>query len=457
MSTSEISDAMNVYVKEAQLESFAEELTSLENYQSISNKSKILPLHPFLDINGILRVDGRLQQSNLSYTSKHQIILSSKHPFTILLVRTKHIQLLHANFTLLSSTLLQDFWIVGQRNLIKQTIRNCIICFRFKAQTSTQLMGNLPKARITPSRPFSHVGCDYAGPIAIKINKRRNSSTDKGYIAVFVCMSTKAIHLEAVTSLTSEDFIQALKRFASRRGHPTDIYSDNGTNLVGANRQLKEYLNIFKSNEFNDHISHFLTAQGTNWHFNPPSAPHFGGLFEAAVKSVKYHLKRSFFNTILTFEELTTALATIEACLNSRPLTAISSDPHNPRALTPAHFLIGQELTAIPEPSNENAVLSRIGRWKFTQKITTDFWKRWSREYLTTLQSRNKWRQESPNLKKNDLVLVKEDNVPPSQWIMAIVTEVHPGQDNKTRVVSLQNKNKVFKRPIHKLCLLPIE
>lgn len=207
------------------------------------------------------------------------------------------------------------------------------------------------------------------------------------------------IHLEAVSSLTSDDFIAALKRFVSRRGNPEHIYSDNGTNFVGGNRKLNEYLQIFTSSQFNDHISHFLTSHGTNWHFNPPSAPHFGGLWEASVKSVKYHLKRSFMNTILTFEELTTALATIEACLNSRPLTTISSDPQNPRALTPAHFLVGQELTAIPEPSREDAVLSRLDRWKFTQRITTDFWKRWSREYLTTLQSRNKWRTDSPNLK----------------------------------------------------------
>lgn len=457
LTTSEIADAMTIYVKEAQQEAFAEEIKTLENYQPISNKSKLASLHPFLNINGVLRVDGRLQHSNLSYSSKHQIILPPNHPFTTLLVRTKHIQLLHANFTLLSSTLLQDFWIIGQRNLIKQTIRKCIICFRFKAQTSAQLMGNLPKARITPSKPFSHVGCDYAGPIPIKLNKRRNSSTDKGYIALFICLATKALHLEAVSSLTSDAFIAALKRFASRRGHPTDVYSDNGTNFVGANRKLGENFNMFRNTDFNDKISHFLTSHGTNWHFNPPSAPHFGGLWEAGVKSVKFHLKRSFLNTMLTFEELTTALATIEACLNSRPLMTISNDPQNPKALTPAHFLVGQELTSIPEPSADHAIMNRLDRWKFTQKLTTDFWKRWSREYLTTLQSRNKWRQDSPNLKCNDLVLVKEDNVPPSQWIMAVVTNVHPGSDNKIRVVTLQNKNKMFQRPIHKLCLLPIE
>lgn len=195
LSTSEITDAMNVYIKEAQQEAYGEEIKTLENYQSISNKSKLISLHPFLDIQGILRVDGRLQNSNLSYASKHQIILPPNHQFTILLIRTKHIQLMHANFTLLSSTLLQDFWILGQRNLIKQTIRKCIICFRLKAQASAQLMGNLPKARITPSKPFSHVGCDYAGPLSIKINKRRNSSTDKGYIALFVCLATKAIYI----------------------------------------------------------------------------------------------------------------------------------------------------------------------------------------------------------------------------------------------------------------------
>lgn len=289
LTTSELYASLLIYVKEAQQDVFNEEIKLLSNYKSISNKSKLIKLHPFLDIDGLLRVGGRLENSQLSYSTKHQLILPSNHKFTILLVRTKHIQHLHANSTLLSSILLQKFWIIGLRNLVKSTVHKCIICFRHKAQTGKQLMGNLPTPRITPSRAFSKVGVDYAGPVTIKLNNRRNGPTDKAYIALFVCMVTKAIHLEAVTSLTSEAFIAAFKRFVSRRGYPKDIYSDNGTNFVGANRQLKELRDLLISQLFNDEISHFLTNNGTNWHFNPPSAPHFGGLWEAGVKSVKFY------------------------------------------------------------------------------------------------------------------------------------------------------------------------
>lgn len=456
LTTSELTKSFNIHIKEAQQDTFHEEIKLLKTYKNISKKSKLLKLHPFLDKNGLLRVGGRLQKSNLTYESKHQIILSSSHQLTILLVRTKHIQYLHANSTLLSSILFQSYWIVGHRNLIKSTIHKCVICFRQNTQTSTQLMGDLPASRITPSRPFSHVGVDYAGPLTIRINSRRNSPKEKAYIALFICMSTKAIHLEAVTTLTSESFIACLKRFVSRRGYPSDIYSDNGTNFVGACRTLKEYYQLFTSQSHNDLISHFLTSNGTNWHFNPPSAPHFGGLWEAGVKSVKFHLKRILLNTTLNFEELSTMLTTIEACLNSRPLCLLSRDPQSPRALTPAHFLIGEELTAVPEPDLHHIQLNRLDRWQHVQKLTNDFWKRWSREYLSSLQPRNKWTQETINLKENDVVLVKEDKVAAANWILAIVKKTFPGSDGQIRVVTLQSKNKEFQRPIHKLCLLPI-
>lgn len=177
---------------------FNEEIQLLGDYKLISTKSKLITLHPFLDLNGLLQVGGRLENSQLSYSTKHQIILPSNHQFTILLVRTKHIQHLHANATLLSSMLLQQFWIIGLKNLVKQIIHRCIICFRNKAQAGWQLMGNLPASRITPSRAFSNVWVDYAGPVSIKMSKRRNSPAEKAYIALFVCMVSKAIHLEAL-------------------------------------------------------------------------------------------------------------------------------------------------------------------------------------------------------------------------------------------------------------------
>lgn len=184
-------------------------------------------------------------------------------------------------------------------------------------------MGDLPSQRITQSRPFSHTGCDYAGPFCIKLSKGRKPKTAKAYICLFVCMATKAIHLELVSDLTSDAFLAAFRRFVSRRGFCSNVYSDNGTNFQGARRCLNEMHKLVISEAYNEVIAASLAKDNVTWHFIPPSSPHFGGLWEAGVKSVKFHLRRVIGATILTFEEMYTVLTQIEAVLNSRPLCVL--------------------------------------------------------------------------------------------------------------------------------------
>ncbi|GFX18213.1 integrase catalytic domain-containing protein [Trichonephila clavipes] len=159
----------------------------------------------------------------------------------------------------------------------------------------------------------------------------------------------------------------------------------------------------------------FLVTDNITFHFNPPSAPHFGGIWEATVKSFKFHLNRVVGVTSLTFEELSTLSSQIEACLNSRPLCVLSSSPDDPCVLTPGHFLIGKALTAIPQPTVPDD-LRHCDRWRLLTRMTQHFWNRWSSEYLTLLQSRSKWRIVQKNLDIGDLVLIKHDNSPPLQW-----------------------------------------
>lgn len=220
----------------------------------------------------------------------------------------------------------------------------------------------MPAARINPSKPFTHTGIDYAGPIQIRVSKGRGNKSYKGYIAVFVCLATKAIHIEAVSDMTAEAFLAAFKRFTSRRGCCRHIYSDNGTTFVGANKILdKEFQQA--TTPSNKTIIH-LTNIGTQWHFIPPGAPHFGGIWEAGVKSIKYHLKRIIKDHTLTFEEITTVLYQIESCLNSRPLYPLNHDQNNYEVITPAHFLIGQALVAPPETTLNLETISPVKRWK---------------------------------------------------------------------------------------------
>lgn len=262
--------------------------------------------------------------------------------------------------------------------------------------------------------------------------------------------------MECVSSLTTDAFISSLKRLIGRRGHPHDIYCDNGTNFVGAKRSLTEMQILMKQHNTQSKIDQFLSTLDINWHFNPPAAPHFGGLWEAAVKSTKHHLKRVLFNFIPTFEELSTILIEIEACLNSRPLCALSERSDNFDALTPAHFLIGAPIITIQEADLGSVTINRLYRWQMCTKIVSDFWSRWAKEYLCTLQPRTKWTTPSDDIKVGDLVLIKDKNLPPTQWILARVEIIHPGQDKKVRVVTLKHKNGNFQRPIHVLCKLPI-
>lgn len=456
LSTDELHQAIAVYIRWAQQEDFSTEIQCLRNEHPVQTRSKIQSLNPFLDKNGILRVGGRLEQANIPYEAKHPIILPKKNLVTKLIIESTHKRLLHANYSLLSSMLSQRYWIIGQRSLIKEIIHQCVLCFRLKPQNSTQMMGNLPAARVTPTRAFFSTGCDFAGPITIKNLHGRGSKKFKAYIAVFICFSTKAVHLEAVSSLTTDAFISSLKRLIGRRGHPHDIYCDNGTNFVGAKRSLTEMQVLMKQQNNQLKIDQFLSTLDIRWHFNPPAAPHFGGLWEAAVKSTKHHLKRVLFNFIPTFEELSTILIQIEACLNSRPLCALSGNSDNFDVLTPAHFLIGEPLITIQEADLNSVPLNRLDRWQMCTKIVSDFWNRWAKEYLTTLQPRTKWTKPSDDINVGDLVLIKDKNLPPTQWILARVEILHPGQDKKVRVVTLKHKNGSFQRPIHVLCKLPI-
>lgn len=452
----EIRYANTTIIKYVQSQCYATELHNLKTKGTVNNNSKILKLNPRLDENGLIVVGGRLRNSYLNHSTKYPIILPQKHRLSELIIEEAHQATLHGGVRVTLNYLRQKYWIPGGLNIIKGQLRRCVKCARYNTTKQTQLMGNLPKARVTPSRPFYNCGVDFAGPVDIKINKGRGVKTSKGYIAVFICLATKAVHLEVVSDLTSNAFLAALKRMVSRRGIPKHIYSDCGTNFVGANRELIRQFKLeqtFNSDSFNINLS----KTGIEWHFNAPAWPSAGGIWEAAVKSMKYHLKRVIGEQKLTYEEFSTLLTQVEACLNSRPLIALTEDTDDLECvLTPGHFLVGEHLTALPEESYEKEVTLKT-RWQLVQKMVQHFWKRWSSEYLHNLQTRSKWHKEQPNMKENDIVLIKEDYLAPSRWAMARVTQVHPGNDNLVRVVSLKTKHGTLKRPITKLIKLPVD
>ena len=199
-------------------------------------------------------------------------------------------------------------------------------------------------------------------------------------------------------------------------------------------------------------MNDFLLKQDIKWKFIPQHAPHFGGLWEAAVKSMKTHLRWVLGNAKLTFEELSTVLVQIEACLNSRPHVPLPSDDDRIGALTPGHFLVGRPLEALPDSSFVHAnSLSLLKRWQLCQALIRHFWKQWSTEYVTHLGHFTKWLHPSRNLQVGDIVILREDSALPTKWPLGKVTEVYPGKDQLVRVATVKTHAGIRIHPVTKL------
>jgi len=449
--------ARNFCLKRIQEETFSQERTALLQHKPLSTKSALvsLKLNPYIGEDQLIRVGGRLHHAPIPMPVKHPVILPS-HPLVILIVRQAHLRSLHAGTQLTLATLRRDYWILRARSLVKSVIHNCVICTREKAATATQLMGQLPQIRVTPpARAFLHCGVDYARPMLIRSIPGRGRITRKAYIAVFICMAIRAIHLEVVDGYSTAAFLGAYSRFCARRGMPESMYSDNGTTFIGADRELTT---AFRTASRDPSFLNLAASQGVAWHFIPPAAPHFGGLWEAGVRSVKHHLRRVIGAHTLTFEEFTTLLCNIEACLNSRPLAPPNDALDDYEPITPGHFLIGSALTAIPEPSLLNIKENRLSRWQLVKQFTERFWKLWQNDYINTLQQRVTWRKKASRpIKVGQLVLIKNPLLPPSKWNLARVTQCHEGPDGLVRVATIKTALSKYRRPIVKLCPLPID
>ncbi|KAM0724699.1 Pro-Pol polyprotein [Formica fusca] len=455
LTVNEINKATTAIIKLCQASEFPQELYNLRKQSQLDSKSKLLTLHPFLDSDDLIRVGGRLHRAPIKYAQKHPIILASKSHLTNLIIKDIHYKNLHAGPQAILAAMHENYWPLNGRNTIRRTLRNCIVCFRTKPVTASQLMGSLPSIRVTPARPFLNTGVDYAGPFSVKILRNK---TGKAYLSLFVCLATKAIHLELVSDLSTASFLNAIKRFIARRGKCSTLYSDNGTTFTGTNDQLSELKNQLLKESTQTQIRDFLLEQFIDWKFIPPYAPHMGGVWEASVKLAKNHMRKVIGTTILTFEELYTVLTQIEACLNSRPLTPISNDPTDLQALTPGHFLIGEALNAIPEYDMSKVPTNRLTRLHLLTQIKQNFWTRWSKEYIAQLQQRVKWKlSKKTNIKEGTMVLIKNENTPPMSWPLGRIINIHPGPDNLTRVVTIRTSRGITKRALSKICILPVE
>lgn len=457
LTVAELEESKKKLVRMVQGRNFGADIQALGNGRPVPNNSKLLSLYPFLDTDGILRVGGRLENSELSFNQRHPMVLPQGNTFTKLLIMHYHYKNLHMGPQALLGAIRAEYWPLSGLNTIKQVLKKCVICFRVNPKNLENLMGNLPRSRVVPSRPFSNCGVDFAGPFEIKLSKIRNQRVVKGYVCAFVCFATKAAHLEVVEDLSTESFLNCFKRFISRRGLPVNMYSDNATNFIGTNNSLTDLYRFFSNQCTQNAFSEYFASLRVHWHFIPARSPHFGGLWESVIKAAKYHLRRVIGSHRLTYEQFSTILTQVEACLNSRPLTPLTENPDDLNFLTPGHFLVGTALNALPQEDVRDSSTGRLNKFQLLTQMLQSFWSHWSREYLTRLQQRTKWRRITEPIKCGDLVVLKEDNQPPLKWQMGRVVALHPGLDNQCRVVSLRTSKGVVKRALSRVCVIPFD
>jgi len=427
------------------VEDLKQSLMSLIRYEQQSIvKSSIKRLRPISDCLGVLRVQSRLcQAKHLSDDVKFPIILPKNSHLTDLIIGKEHHVSAHAGPRHVLVQLRQKYWVIDGIKSVKRVVSQCRKCREENARSLQQQMSCLPDERITPSYPFQCVGLDYFGPFYCKVGRRRF----KRYGCIFVCMASRAVHLECVNSLESSAFLCALMRFVSRRGMPSVIYSDNATNFRGSQDEIKE---IRAKNE--ESLCDFALNKGIEWKFHPPLGSHHGGHYERLIRSVRRTLRGVTSEQEMSDDNLSTVLCEVEKVLNDRPITALSNDPNDELPLTPNLVLLlrGNSCQSMFSENYNGPKLYH----KQAQFMADVFWKRWLREYVPMLQTRQKWLDPKRSLKVGDLVLMTGEGYQRGQWPIAKVIEVCKEKDNLVRTVIVKCKSGTKERPVTKLALL---
>ena len=449
LSSQELAVAERHWISHAQ-----DELVRQRNFECLRKQFGL-----FLDDKGLWRCGGRLQSVDVPYATKHPLLMPRRHAFTVLLVREAHVRVLHNGVKETLTELRSKFWVVKGRSLVKRVIHSCVICRRHEGRPyHTPLPPPLPSYRVEQSPPFSYTGVDFAGPLFVKTS----DGSQKVWICLFTCCVMRAVHLEIVPDLTTPTFLRCLKRFAARRGLPRKIVSDNGKTFEAASKVIHA---IFKHPE----VRGYLSTLGVEWIFNLPRAPWWGGVFERMIRSTKRCLKKVIGKGRLSYDELLTALIEVEAVINSRPLSYLSSDDLE-EPLTPSHLLSGRRLMNLPdhlcpEPEEfeaDSSLLTR--RHRYLNRILTRFWKRWRGEYLLELRDSHRYHHGSTRIDQlavGNVVLIHDDTLPRGFWKVGVIEELLPGRDGLVRGATLRvvskGRTSRMRRPLQRLYPLEVE
>lgn len=447
-------EALWEWVRLEQTAAFEKETEAIKKSGQVAVTSRVAGLKPFMDMHGLLRISGRLNNSGLKFEEKHPVLIPGNGHLAVLVARFAHWSMLHAGYQTMAVQIRKMFWITSLRQVCRAVTARCVVCIRYRAKPVGQLMGELPAVRVTPGRAFECTGLDYAGPFEVKPDLVRSSVRLKKWVAVFICMKSRQIHLELVADLTSNAFIRAFSRFTSVRNPCLELWSDNATTFVGAEKKLNKMVKSWLEGDADEDEE--IKKLAVKWRYISPRAPHQGGIWEAAVKSMKYHLYRVVGQQTLNSEEWQTLLAQVSAVVNSRPLMPMSDDPDDLEYLTPNHLATGGPARQLFGMRETGPATSASGRHQLINNMLQGLWRRWSTEFIMSQQERKKWTRKVPNLKVGDLVILMEDNIAPTCWKIGRVKEVLSGADGLVRNVKVKTAgtNKLTTRCVQKLALL---
>ncbi|GBM03662.1 hypothetical protein AVEN_134896-1 [Araneus ventricosus] len=347
----------------------------------------------------------------------------------------------------------EQFWIIKGRQFVKNVLNDCIICRRYKVKTGTQVVAPLPPDRIQEHSPFDVSGVDFAGPFYV------NDSNTKCYLIIFTCAVIRAVHLELVPNMSTDSFLLAFRRFISRRGLCSVLYSDNAKTFKKANSELRKWWKYINNPE----VKKVFASKGVVWKFIVERSPWWGGFWERQIRTIKTCLKKIIGKSSLSIKELETVFSEIEAIINSRPITYLYNEPSEPSPLTPSHFLVGKRLMSLPvvQPKIEELSINRNSlekRFKYQQTLMNHFWNRWRKEYLLNLRSAYISTQPGKiiSFKVNDIVLINDERYPRNMWMMGRILELCPGRDGKVRSLLIKTPKGNIKRSVQLVSNLEI-
>lgn len=447
LTAAEYTHAKTKLLQFSQTQCFFPEISAVKSEQSLPTNSRIKTLTPYICPDGFLRAHGRLEKSHLDLDSKRPIILDGKHPITQLLILATHHQEQHAGLQHTRHVLQQTYWIVSARSAIRRVLTQCYDCRRQQAHGTQPQMSLLPEFRFPADTPFPFraTGLDHFGPFAAKTD---NDEYHKRYALILTCLTTRAVHLEMCPDVSTAATINALRRFFARRGTPALLVSDNASNFVAADTELQL---IFTSSP----LQNFLANREIKWKFNPPHAPHFGGVWERLIRSCKDALYAVIGSQPLTDDTFATVLNEIEAFLNNRPITDVSTDINDTDALTPNHFLLGRAHINVPPGRIDNKPVTYSKRWKYAQQIADHVWNRLIKEYLPTLLPRQKWIKRTAPLKIGQTVWILKDLTPRGLWPIGRITAIDDNDKEQPRQYIVKTTTGTFRIPAIRLA--PVE